>query len=418
MSYSNFVTGLKNLWEGTYLGTYDAYKEFIIPTIIGVNSPFDIQKAEQLSSVYTCIRILSETIGRMPLNIYTDKGEGRTVDKTDYRYPILHYNPCNWLASQPFFVALEYWRNIKGNSFARIYRDGTGKVKSLVLIPPSKVTKYAVTNEELYYTIINDKNEEEILNASEILHFRTITRDGIWGINPVEALRLNLSATWQGLTTIDSFYKNNATSPKAIKSSTASGASQVKMLEGLEEFKRKYTGASMAGQIIPLPANTEIIDMALNFVDAEFISTLKFNTTQIAALYGVPAWMVGILEQTKFASVETTALDFKNTTLSAIGRAYRQELEFKLLSNQERMNGISIEFNWNALIELDSTTRINNLKALEAMGVPTINDICKLEGFAIYPEGDFHMMPGNYLPVEKIVNTHVKGTNNVIPPQV
>ena len=62
-----------------------------------------------------------------------------------------------------------------------------------------------------------------------------------WGINPIEAIRLNVSSTWQGLTTLDSFYKNNATSAKAIKS-TISGQNQKAMLEALNDFKAKYSG--------------------------------------------------------------------------------------------------------------------------------------------------------------------------------
>jgi HK97 family phage portal protein len=174
------------------------------------------------------------------------------------------------------------------------------------------------------------------------------------------------------------------------------------MIEALEEFNRKYAGATKAGTLATLPPNTDVVDMGMNIVDVDFINTLKFNATQIAALYGVPAHMVGILEQTKFASVETTLLDFKASTLAAIGRMYRQEMEAKLLTTAERIAGKSIEFNWNALVEVDSVSRINNLKTLQGMGVVTANDVAKLEGFATYEGGDVHIVPGNYVPVDQL----------------
>ena len=384
-----------------WIGSYDQFNDVILPSIIsGSSLPFDLSNSDKVSTVFTCIKILSETLSRMPLNIYNDGGEGRTVNKDDYRYPILHYNPNGWTCQQTFFSSLEYWRNLKGNSFARIYRDNTGRITSLVLIPPSRVTAYNIKNGELYYTIVNDKDVEEVTNASEVLHFKGLTRDGIWGISNLEALRMNMSSSYSGIQAIDSFYKNNAMTPKAIKS-TVSGSNQKAMIEALEEFNRKYAGSTKAGTMATLPPNTEIVDLGLNFVDAAFIETMHFNTQQIAALYGVPAWMVGEMTQTKYSSVETTTLEFKSTTLSAIGRMYRQELETKLLTTDERLNGVSIEFNWNALVEVDSTTRINNLKSLEGMGVVTPNDICMLEGYAVYPEGRFHVIPGNYVSVEK-----------------
>lgn len=401
MAISNFISGIKNMW----LGRYDDFSDIIVPSLVGANgAPFDISNADKISTVYSCIKILSETLSRMPLNVYKDDGEGRIVNKEHYLYPILHYQPNNWTNQQTFFAVLEYWRSLKGNSFARIYRDGKGQVTSLVLIPPSRVIKYAITNGELYYTIVNDNDKEEVINASEILHFKGLTKDGIWGISNLEALRLNMSSTYSGLQTIDAFYKNSAMTPKALKSSV-SGANQKAMIEALEEFNRKYAGASKAGTMATLPPNTEIVDLGMNFADVMFIELMKFNTTQIGAIYGVPSWQLGILEQTKFASVETSALEFKSTTLSSIGRAYRQEMESKLLSIDERLNGDSIEFNWNALVELDAKTRIENLRTLQNMGVVTPNDVCRLEGFPTYEGGSSHYMPGNFLTVDKIAGT-------------
>ena len=398
MALQNFISGVKKMW----IGTEEQYIDTIMPMHMGKGSAFNIEDADRIATVYTCIKVLSETLSRMPLNVYKDVGNGKLVNKDDYRYSLLHYNPNGWTSQQSFFTALEYWRNIKGNSFARIYRGPNGKVKSLELIAPSRVIGYAVTNGELYYTIGRAGGGDEVINSSEMLHFKGITKDGIWGLNPIEALRYNLSSSYQGILAIDSFYQNNAMSPKAIKS-TVSGVNQKAMLEALNEFNSKYAGATKAGMLAALPPNTDIVDLSMSFADAEFISTMKFNSQMVAALFGVPPHMVGILEATKFNNVEQMMLDFKVSTLSAIGRLYRQELESKLLSTEERLSGTSIEFNFNALLETDSTTRINNQKTLTQMGVMTINDVCKIEGYKTYPEGDFHIMPGNYLTVEKVI---------------
>ncbi len=91
-------------------------------------------------------------------------------------------------------------------------------------------------------------------------------------------------------------------------------------------------------------------------------------------------------------------------SLAAIGRMYRQELESKLLTIEERLSGKSIEFNWEALVEIDSKTRIENQRTLQNMGVITPNEVAKNEGYPTYPNGDQYFMPGNMLTVEKIVN--------------
>lgn len=403
MPISSFIKNVRSLWSGTY----QTYDNQVIPNIIsGTNSTFNIANADKVAAVYTSIKVLSDAVARMPLNIYSDENGGKTVNKNDYRYSILHYNPNAWTSQQTFFGALEYWRNLKGNAFAKIHRDDFGRVVSLTLIKPSFVKGYGISNDQLYYFIENENKETETVNASEILHFRTITRDGIWGINPIETLRLNISMSSKGLEMMDSFYGNHAMAPKALKP-TVGGANSKALLDGLKEFKEKYTGPANAGNLPILPPNTDLVDMSMNIADAQFIETLKFNAQQIAALYGVPAWMVGILEQTKFASVETTQRDFMASTLGAILRAYRQELESKLLTTEERLNGVSIEFNTEAFYELDTKSRIENLKNLASIGVIDINTIAKIEGYPQYPEGNVHLVPGNYLPVEQIVKKSI-----------
>lgn len=151
MAISNFVSGLKNMW----LGTADNYTNYVLPPIItGKGIPYNPDNVDQVATVFNCIKILSETVGKIPINVYSDVDGARPVDKNNALYPILHYQPNAWTTSNVLFTSLEYWRNLKGNSFARIYRNNAGQVTSLVIIPPSKVIQYGITNGELYYTIL------------------------------------------------------------------------------------------------------------------------------------------------------------------------------------------------------------------------------------------------------------------------
>ena len=399
MPLSNFISNVRNMWVGT---AQDYFNYVVPPMITGNGITFNPDNADTVGTVYNCIRILSETIGKIPINVYSDVDGARPVDKTNYLYPLLHYQPNAWTNSNVFFSTMEYWRSLRGNSFARIYRDGAGKVTSLVPIPPSKVLKYAIVNDELYYTVKIDNDKEEVINASEILHFKGITKDGIWGISNIAALGLNISAQVQGITAIDSFYKNGALSPRAMKS-TVQGTNLKAMIEAQQEWRAKYSGAVNAGMMPILPPNTDLVDMSISIADAAIIDSLKYNTQQIGAMYGIPAWMLGILEATKFNSVETMQQEFKATTLAAIGRMYRQELEAKLLTTKQRIEGVSIELNWEALYEIDSTARINNLKTLASLGVVTPNQIAKLEGWPLSPYGDEALVPGNYDTLKRIV---------------
>jgi len=371
------------------------------------NTPFNLDYAENISTVYTSCKILAEDIGSLPLNIYrNEEDNSKTLEKKDYRYSLLHYNPNNYTTSNTFFTTLEYIRNIKGNAFARIYKDGNGFITSFSVVAPWKIFAYKIVDNELYYSYrdnINDKNGT-LINSNEFLHFRTLSDDGIWGTNPIEKLRLNLSTTYKAFHTIDKFYDNNATSPKALKTSIPEGINPKEWQEKIADFTAKYGGFKNAGKVISLPPFTELQDITLNFADAEFIATIRFNADQIASLYKIPPHLVGNFESSKFNNLEQLQLNYKINTLRPILRMYRQELEHKLLTTEERIAGKSIEFNAMAVTETDSKTRIENYKQLFSIGALTPNDVLKYEGGKAYEGGNEHYLMTNLMSVEKYNN--------------
>ena len=383
-----------------FIGTEKDYINYRIPQLTG--SKFDISQSMNISTVYTCINILSSTISRLPKEVYKyDSINGKVKDKTNPLYNILHYNVNGWMSSNSFYSYIETVRNYKGNAFAKINR--AGKVTSLEIIPNSYVKGYGIEGGQLYYFIkASEASEMQVLNSNDILHYKSlVTLDGIWGVNPIESLRANLSATYKGLRAIDAFYDNNANSPKALKS-TVSGANQAIMLEALEKFKTEYAGADNAGKMIPLPPNTEIQELKLNFADAEFINTTRFNVEQIAAVYGVPLDRAGVVNASKFNSVEYAGLSFKINTIASICRMYRQEEELKLLTDADKMNGISIESNTNAMIELDHKAKTEGYKVLSQMGAISPNQVAQFENLPTDKSGDVRIVPMNMMNLDKI----------------
>lgn len=70
-------------------------------------------------TVYTCIKILAEALGKLPLKIYQDSGGIRKA--TDhYLYPLLKLRPNPYMTAIDFWKCLETLRNIHGNAYAWI----------------------------------------------------------------------------------------------------------------------------------------------------------------------------------------------------------------------------------------------------------------------------------------------------------
>jgi HK97 family phage portal protein len=401
-----FLSNLTSRISNLFIGQEEQYNEAIANIIAGSAPRYSADRAGNIATVHTCVKILAETMGRLPLGVMIeDPAKGKLKDKDHYLYDLLHYNPNPWTTSQVFISTLETIRNYKGNSYAYIHRSNgeVGRPEMFTLIDPSRVVGHVIQNNQLFYRITDkdDREKIETVNSQNVLHFKHVSRDGIYGINPIEALRLNLSTTWEGLNTINEFYVNNGVNPKALKS-TVSGANQKAIMEALDTLKKQMRGSKNAGEIIPLPPNTEIQELSMNAIDAVFLTMIESNARQISALYGLNPVMTGDTSSSKYNSIEASQIALKVNTISSIARMYRQEFEYKCLTTDDRRkNGNSIEFNLMALVETDHRTRLEGYRILSNIGAITPNKVAILEGLETYPGGDDHYIQTNMMSVEQ-----------------
>src|SRR5574344_193228 len=70
-----------------------------------LNASYDtsVSASMRLSTVYSCIRVISESMGTLPLRVYKLKANGsKEVDKKAPLYNLLHYAPNSWQTSAEF----------------------------------------------------------------------------------------------------------------------------------------------------------------------------------------------------------------------------------------------------------------------------------------------------------------------------
>lgn len=365
---------------------------------------FNITDVDNLTIVQASVKVLGESFSRIPIQTFKIENGKKLPDLDNNLYDLLSYNPNNYTTSQEFFSILETHRNTKGNSFARIVRNKiTGEIKSLNIIYPDDIKSYKFKNGELYYIYDDGKDVDEI-HSDNILHFKNMVvgKEMIFGKNPIEIARTNLAITHKALQTSNNFYENNAFTTKYLQSEVG-GFNQDVMKSAVEDFNKKNSGFNKLKGIVPLPPNTKLIDSPLNLVDAEFINTIKWNSSQVASLFRVPLHMLGLGENLKYSNVEQTQIDFISNTLSSIVRHYRQQLESKLLTTQQRKDGKTIEFNTQSLIEFDWRAKTASNTQYLDKGVLSINEVRADLGKIPIKNGDTHFyMANNLRPVEDL----------------
>lgn len=117
------------------------------------------RSAMQTTAVYSCVRILAETVASLPVHLYryTETGKERVYDHP--LYCLLHDEPNPEMTSFVFRETLMSHLLIWGNAYAQIIRDGNGRVLALYPLLPDKMEADRDENGQLYYIYTRNSDE-------------------------------------------------------------------------------------------------------------------------------------------------------------------------------------------------------------------------------------------------------------------
>ena len=106
--------------------------------------PVNETTAMQMTAVYSCVRILSETVAGLPLNVYqyNDSGGKEKAFKHPL-YRLLHDEPNPEMTSFAFRETLMSHLLLWGNAYAQIIRNARGEVIALYREPCATGTDQA-----------------------------------------------------------------------------------------------------------------------------------------------------------------------------------------------------------------------------------------------------------------------------------
>tara|TARA_R110001599_G_scaffold132349_1_gene309057 strand:+ start:1292 stop:2500 length:1209 start_codon:yes stop_codon:yes gene_type:complete len=364
----------------------------------GANTGVSVSEDSSLtySTVYACVRVLSESVASLPINVLKKESDGdRTNDITHPVYKLLAKKPNSYMTSFTWRQILMTNLVLNGNSFFKIERDGNARPISLNYIHSDNVSCKLVDG-ELYYETRGENSE--IISNENMLHFLGLGYDGIKGKSVIETHRdtigLSIAANRYG----GSFY-GNAAAPSGILSHPGKLSK-----EAAERLKYSWNstyagGPNNAHKTAILEEGMAFKPVSLSPQDADFLNTRKFQVSEIARIFRVPPHMIGDLERATFSNIEQQSLDFLIHTLRPYLVNLEQELERKLFRENEQ-DSYYIKFNTNGLLRGDSEARAKFYKDMSSIGVLSVNEIRRLEDLNdIGDIGDQHYYALNYAPI-------------------
>lgn len=355
------------------------------------------------STYFKCIKILSESVAKIPLNIKQSTENGENKVKNHYLFDLLRNRPNEYMSSIDFFKAMEATRQHKGDAFALICRDSKGKIIGLY---PIDVTRLIVDNVGLCKS--NKKNKilvEYTVGGkaydclySEVLHLKGFTMDGI-NSKAIKNVLNGLIETNRGALSYQRELFKNGLTNKAVVQFATDIKNENELKKAQDKFNRLY---SSKGRILTVPAGYTITPLNLSLADSQFEQLKKLNAIDLATAFGVPPYMLGFTEGYNNNSLEQSNLSFLNSTLLILLESIEQELNYKLLTAEERRNGLYFEFNQGVLLRTDSKTQAEILTSYVASGIYTPNEARLILGLLKAKDGDDLIVNSGVLKMKDI----------------
>lgn len=352
--------------------------------------------AMTMSAVYSCVRILSETLASLPLHIYEVSETGTSKAIKHPLYKVLHDEANAEMTSFIFRETLMTHLLLWGNAYAQIIRNGKGEVLALYPLMPDKMKVDRDEIKNIIYTYQGADGTKVTLSSQDVLHIPGLGFDGLVGYSPIamakNAIGMAIATEEYGA----KFFANGAT-PSGILEHPGT----VKNPQAVRESWSRGFSGNNSHKVAVLEEGMKYTPISIAPNEAQFLETRKFQINEIARIFRVPPHMVGDLEKSSFSNIEQQSLEFVKYTLDPWVSRWEQAMVRRLLSNNEK-GKYTIKFNVDGLLRGDYESRMNGYAIGRQNGWMSANDIRELENLDKIPAdqgGDLYLVNGNMLPI-------------------
>lgn len=353
-----------------------------------------------ISAVYECVRVISDTVASLPLFLYESTATGK-LQATDHPlYSVLHTAPNPLMTPATFKRTMQGHLCLWGNAFAQVIRNGGGEVIELWPLRPDRMRLQDFSGKLFYYYTFPNGSERQL---REVLHLRGLSDDGLIGYSPITLQREKLGLTKASEEYRARFFRNDARPGGVLNLAAGSKLSRETHERLRNEWAEHYGGENRRKPAI-LEYGMTWQDIGVNPDDAQFIEGEEFGKADIAAIFRVPAYKIGLMKPgtVSYASVEQQAIDWVVDGVMPWNVAWEEQINLTLLTPIERRRYFA-KFSLNALLRGDSAQRADFYTKMFNIGVFSQNEIRELEDQnTIGKLGDRRYVPLNMVPVDLV----------------
>lgn len=385
------------------------YGQTIIGNAFG-NASGEVVSKEQalrIAAVWSCVRVLSETIASLPISLYEKDDNNQKKVKSD--------NPLNALVGEqpsPLFNSFMFFERIlvdlsfDGNFYAYIERNNGGFPVGLHPIKYNDVDVFiSPKGRGVYYEIKQSDSSNSYpitgrVAGIDMIHVKGLSLDGVKGYSPIEAAAETLGISLALDKHAGAFFKNGANVGGILKHPGTLKAETAKRLR--ESWSSNYSGVNNTGKTAILEEGMDFQVRTVPNNQAQFLESREYQIADICRIFRVPNHLVNDLSSATYSNIEAQQIDFVVHTITPWIKRIESELNAKLISFKKR--GVEyFKFNLNAILRGDSKARADYYRTMVNIGVLSPDEVRKLEDLnSVGGASEDYYMQSNMLPINRL----------------
>lgn len=362
------------------------------PSAAAVN--FDT--ALSVSAWWAGCRLLSETVAGLPVRMYRVNESERTPDESHPLWYLLNVRPNRYQTKVEFFETLMLNLVTSGNAYIAIERVG-GRIVSLLPLMSAQMVTELMDDGNVVHTYYSGTSTR-VYSADSIWHIK-LFGNGVIGLSPLSYARNSLGIGIAAENRVGAVYRNGGKPTGVLmvdKLLTKEQRAQIRA--NLSELAEGNNDS-----LFVLEAGMKYESVSMSPQDIELLDSRRFQLEDVARFLGVPSVLINDTSgSTTWGSGVQQIIDgFYKLNL----RPYLERLESGIrnhLMSEEDARRYAVEFDFDALLRMDQSTRFDGYGKGINSGVLTPNEARALEGWKPMDGGDALLVNGTMVPLENV----------------
>ena len=351
-----------------------------------------------LSPYYCGLRMISETVGSLPLNVYKRRQtRGQDIWRDHPAHILLHSEP------NPEMTAMS-WRQTMcahaigyGNGYSEIVRRGDGMPAQIWPLLPDRTRPVRDDTGALWYEVTIETGQKRYIPASDVIHVPGLAFDGIVGYSLIsvamESIGINLAQEkYSG-----KFFANGGHVSAVIETDSVLQEDTFTRLKA--EIAAKIGGLDNAHRIAILEAGLKLKPTNITHEDAQLIEGKRLSIEDWARWLNMPPHKLKEMTHATFSNIEHQNIEYVVDTIRPWLVRFEGEYNRKLFRNKNQFYTKHVV---DGLLRGDQASRNESYATARNWGWMSANDVLELEDRNPLPGdlGDIYLVPGNMTRAE------------------